>query len=93
MLSQRAKELLNELGTAVNEAFANDEHVGRLIARLRAENYDIVLALETTVSLNNSRAGKAPEHEPKSTRRLLSPKDQEFLRSLHIEVDEPYLPN
>jgi hypothetical protein len=79
-LDDNLKNLLRELGHAINDTVSESERITGAIAGVRAHGYDIVLKLDATIGLAK-RDGSAPE----ST--ALTTQDKRFLESLRIQVD------
>jgi hypothetical protein len=75
---------LNELSAAVNQAVAESDKVAKIIARIRAENYDVFLALETTVNANPAWC----EQRSNPPGRGFSSGDVDFLKALRIKVED-----
>jgi len=46
------KQLLRELGTAINESISSSDDVNRNIQRIRDEGYDLYVLLDATIGLN-----------------------------------------
>ena len=80
-LDDNLKNLLRELGHAINDTVSESERITGAIAGVRAHGYDIVLKLDATIGLAK-RDGSAPE--PTS----LTTQDKRFLESLRIQVDQ-----
>jgi hypothetical protein len=80
-LDDRMKQLLRELGHAINDSVSESERISEAIANVRAAGFDIVLKLDATIGL--ARRGSS---ESKMTQQ-----DRRFLESLHIRVDEEIL--
>ena len=80
-LDDNLKNLLRELGHAINDTVSESERITGAIAGVRAHGYDIVLKLDATIGLAK-RDGSAPE----ST--ALTTQDKRFLESLRIQVDQ-----
>ncbi len=80
-LDDNLKQLLRELGHAINDTVSEAERITQAIAGVRAAGYDIVLKLDATIGLARRDAGpvKITHH------------DRRFLESLHIRVDEEIL--
>ena len=51
-MNDRIKQLLRELGTAINESISSSEHVSHHIQRIRDEGYDLYVVLDATIGLN-----------------------------------------
>ena len=85
-LDDHLKNLLRELGHAINDTVSESERITGAIAGVRAHGYDIVLKLDATIGLaKRDAAGNA---EPSSK---LTTQDRRFLESLRIQVDQESL--
>ena len=51
-MNDRIKQLLRELGTAINESISSSDDVNRHIQRIRDEGYDLYVVLDATIGLN-----------------------------------------
>jgi hypothetical protein len=80
-LDDRMKQLLRELGHAINDSVADSDRIAEAIANVRAAGFDIVLKLDATIGL-----ARRPSKDARMTRQ-----DRRFLESLHIRVDEEIL--
>jgi hypothetical protein len=80
-LDDRMKQLLRELGHAINDSVSESERIAEAIANVRAAGFDIVLKLDATIGLAR-RASKDAR---------MTKQDRRFLESLHIRVDEEIL--
>ncbi len=80
-LDDQLKQLLRELGHAINDSVSESERISAAIANVRAAGYDIVLKLDATIGLAKR------ESEPSK----ITPQDRRFLESLHIQVDQEVL--
>jgi hypothetical protein len=80
-LDNHLKQLLRELGHAINDTVAESTRITEAISGVRAAGYDIVLKLDATIGLARRDAD--------DTR--ISPLDRRFLESLHIQVDQDVL--
>jgi hypothetical protein len=79
-LDDRMKQLLRELGHAINDTVSDSERIAEAISGVRAAGFDIVLKLDATIGLAR-RAADAK----------MTSQDRRFLESLHIRVDEEVL--
>jgi hypothetical protein len=77
-LDDNLKQLLRELGRAINEAVSDSDRIARAIAGVRTAGYDIVLKLDATIGL-------APR-ESKPVK--MTVQDRRFLDSLRVRVDD-----
>ena len=81
-LDDHLKNLLRELGHAINDTVSESERITGAIAGVRAHGYDIVLKLDATIGLAK-RDAASPEPDAK-----LTTLDRRFLESLRIQVDQ-----
>lgn len=51
-MDEKIKQLLRELGAAINEAISSSDVVNRHIQRIRDEGYDLYVVLDATIGLN-----------------------------------------
>ena len=80
-LDDHLKNLLRELGHAINDTVSESDRITGAIAGVRAHGYDIVLKLDATIGLAKRDAAGA------ETARLTT-QDKRFLESLRIQVDQ-----
>jgi hypothetical protein len=69
-VDDRIKQLLRELGTAINESISGSEEVNRQIQKIRDEGYNLYVVLDATIGLNKEGEGDdvpPPQGEPSST--------------------------
>jgi hypothetical protein len=76
-LDDHMRNLLRELGHAINDTVADSERITGAISNVRSAGYEIVLKLDATIGL--------VKRETQSAR--LSTQDRRFLESIHIQVD------
>jgi hypothetical protein len=81
-LDDQLKQLLRELGHAINDTVSESERIVAAIAGVRAAGYDIVLKLDATIGLARHQPS-----EPGQPDRITS-NDRTFLEALHIQVDQ-----
>ena len=79
-LDDHLKNLLRELGHAINDTVSESDRITGAIAGVRAHGYDIVLKLDATIGL--AKRGE----DGKET--SLTTLDRRFLESLRIQVDQ-----
>ena len=80
-LDDHLKNLLRELGHAINDTVSESDRITGAIAGVRAHGYDIVLKLDATIGL--AKRDGSNEDEPR-----MSTQDRRFLESLRIQVDQ-----
>ncbi len=80
-LDDNLKNLLRELGHAINDTVSESERITGAIAGVRAHGYDIVLKLDATIGLAKRDASGGDDAR-------ISTQDRRFLESLRIQVDQ-----
>jgi len=80
-LDDQLKNLLRELGHAINDTVSESDRITGAIAGVRAHGYDIVLKLDATIGL----ARRDGDSDAPSK---LTTQDRRFLESLRIQVDQ-----
>jgi hypothetical protein len=80
-LDDHLKNLLRELGHAINDTVSESDRITGAIAGVRAHGYDIVLKLDATIGLarRDGSEGEKPQ---------ITTQDRRFLESLRIQVDQ-----
>ena len=79
-LDDNLKNLLRELGHAINDTVSESDRITGAIAGVRAHGYDIVLKLDATIGL--------AKRDANSGETRLTTLDRRFLESLRIQVDQ-----
>lgn len=79
-LDDHLKNLLRELGHAINDTVSESDRITGAIAGVRAHGYDIVLKLDATIGLAKRDAANVETA-------ALTTQDRRFLESLRIQVD------
>lgn len=79
-LDDHLKNLLRELGHAINDTVSESDRITGAIAGVRAHGYDIVLKLDATIGLAKRDAAGVQTN--------LTTQDRRFLESLRIQVDQ-----
>jgi hypothetical protein len=80
-LDDHLKNLLRELGHAINDTVSESDRITGAIAGVRAHGYDIVLKLDATIGLAKRDSATAEAAK-------LTTLDRRFLESLRIQVDQ-----
>jgi hypothetical protein len=75
------KQLLRDLGHAINDSVSDSDRIAEAISSVRSAGFDIVLKLDATIGL-----ARRSEQDAK-----LTSLDRRFLESLHIRVDDEIL--
>jgi len=74
-LDDHLKQLLRELGHAINDTVSESGRISEAISDVRAAGFDIVLKLDATIGLARRDADDTK----------ISTNDRRFLESLHIQ--------
>jgi hypothetical protein len=92
-VNTRLKQLMKELGEAINGSLSESEQIAQVIARIKDEGFDVFLVLEATIGFNRHDEDPAPElvgtrkktGEPQFS---INAHDVRFLKSLRISIDD-----
>lgn len=96
-LDDHLKQLMQELGNAINESLSDSDRIAAAIGEIKRAGYDVFLVLEATIGFNKRRDSVTDKDstetrhisEPTATGRIRwTSQDQKFLRALKIAVDE-----
>ena len=100
-MEDRLKELMQELGNAINESLSDSDRIAAAIGEIKRAGYDVFLVLEATIGFNKREESEEAEEgetielgtQPEAGRRKVSKikltsQDQKFLRALKISIDE-----
>lgn len=92
-MDDKIKQLLQDLGTAINESISGSDDVNRHIQRIRDEGYDLYVVLDATIGLNkqdgdgdeDSTAVTTVNEPPKEVQFRINVNDLALLRALGID--------
>ncbi len=88
-MDDKIRQLLQELGTAINESISGSEDVNRHIQRIRDEGYDLYVVLDATIGLNKQEPDTdeevVPAEPPKEVQFRINVNDLALLRALGID--------
>src|ERR1700682_625462 len=98
-MDDRLKDLMKELGDAINESLSDSDRIAAAIGEIKRAGYDVFLVLEATIGFNkreesdDDRYQDVDAAEPKrrfetNGKIKLTTQDQKFLRALKIAIDE-----
>ena len=68
-MDDKIKQLLRDLGLAINESISSSEDVNRHIQKIRDEGYNLYVVLDATIGLN--KQGEEDQEQPASTAELI----------------------
>jgi hypothetical protein len=103
-VEEKLKELMQELGNAINESLSDSDRIAAAIGEIKRAGYDVFLVLEATIGFNKrdesgeyeadgseleSETPAPPKRKFESTGKIkLTSQDHKFLRALKIAIDE-----
>jgi len=87
------KQLMKELGDAINESLSDSEQISEVVSRIKEGGYDIFLVLEATIGVSKQGEKSQDKTSLVSTMSTnpdfkMNDQDMKFLRSLHIKIEE-----
>lgn len=62
-MDDRLKELMQELGQAINESLSDSDRIAAAIGEIRRAGYDVFLVLEATIGFNKRDENSADEDD------------------------------
>jgi len=78
-LDDKIKQLLQQLGTAINDSISSSEDVNEHIQRIRDEGYNLYVVLDATIGLNRlGEEEEAPAPDPAAGMLVKSDKQVQF---------------
>ena len=93
-MDDNLKQLMKELGAAINDALSESEQISEAIQNVRNAGYDVFLVLEATIGFNKrsktdgSEATTAGGLKSGEMKLSVTAQDLKFLRSLKISVED-----
>ena len=91
-VDQQLKQLMKELGEAINESLADSEQIAEVVSKIKDGGYDIFLVLEATIGV--SKPGEKSDKTSLVTTLTSNPEfkiseqDLKFLKSLRIKIED-----
>ena len=92
-MDPQLKQLMKELGDAINESLSDSEQISEVVSRIKEGGYDIFLVLEATIGV--SKQGEKSSDKTSLVTTLstnpefkINDQDLKFLKSLRIKIDE-----
>jgi hypothetical protein len=93
-LDDKLKELMQELGNAINESLSDSDRIAEAIGEIKRSGYDVFLVLEATIGFNKREEGEESSGSPMevtydaATKLKWTNQDHKFLKALKISTDE-----
>jgi hypothetical protein len=78
-VDEKIKQLLRELGSAINESISGSDDVNRQIQKIRDEGYNLYVVLDATIGLN-----KQGEEEEAPATEVIVKSDKEIQFRINI---------
>lgn len=92
-MDPQLKQLMKELGDAINESLSDSEQISEVVSRIKEGGYDIFLVLEATIGV--SKQGEKPQDKTSLVSTMstnpdfrMNDQDMKFLKSLRIKIEE-----
>jgi hypothetical protein len=95
-LDDRLKELMQDLGNAINESLSDSDRIAEAIGEIKRAGFDVFLVLEATIGFNKREDEEESEDAATATEAEFeeagnvswTSQDQKFLRALKISLEE-----
>lgn len=99
-MDEDLKDLMQELGNAINESLSDSERIAAAIGEIKRTGYDVFLVLEATIGFNKrtdsgedfdseTEQSSTPPTTLEATRKIRwTSQDHKFLRALKISVED-----
>jgi len=85
------KQLMQQLGAAINESLSESESIAEVIGEIKQEGYDVFLVLEATIGFNKRAEFDDADFDGEPVEAGVngfSEQDEAFLKALKITVDD-----
>ena len=90
-MDQRLKNLIKELGVAINNSLSDSDEIAEVMSRIKARGYDVFLVLEATIGFNQHNEEFVEKttigRRPSTADFQMTSQDLKFLKSLRIRPD------
>lgn len=91
-MEQRLKDLIKQLGHAIDESLSGSRPIAEVIGEIKKEGYDVLLVLEATIGFNrrsdDARKQTVEKVRTKDLDSSLTEQDQQFLKALSISLND-----
>ena len=93
-MDDRLKELMQELGNAINESLSDSDRIAEAIGEIKRSGYDVFLVLEATIGFNkrsddeDEDSMEASTTYDAATRLKWTSQDHKFLKALKISSED-----
>jgi hypothetical protein len=86
-INDEAKQIVHELGTAINAAVEKSPQVAEAIERLREAGYEMELTLRLEIALREHEAENEEDSDEEEAALELTDEDMRTLRRMKIRID------
>lgn len=94
-MDENLKELMQELGNAINESLSDSDRIAAAIGEIKRAGYDVFLVLEATIGFNKreedaeGNSGTEMPSQFEATGKIQwNSQDTKFLKALKISTEE-----
>ena len=92
-MDPQLKQLMKELGDAINESLSDSEQISEVVSRIKEGGYDIFLVLEATIGVSKQGEKSSDKTSLVSTMSTnpefkMNDQDMKFLKSLRIKIED-----
>jgi hypothetical protein len=93
-MDENLKDLMQELGNAINESLSDSERIAAAIGEIKRAGYDVFLVLEATIGFNKredddgEESSETPQTFEATGKVKWNSQDAKFLKALKIAIDE-----
>jgi hypothetical protein len=92
-MDENLKELMQELGNAINESLSDSDRIAAAIGDIKRAGYDVFLVLEATIGFNKREeegepVTEMPEAFDATGHLTWNSQDTKFLKALKISLDD-----
>ena len=83
-MDDKIKQLLRDLGTAINESISGSDEVNQQIQKIRDEGYNLYVVLDATIGLNRTDADGETVTQPEPSSELIVKNDREVQFRINV---------
>ena len=83
-MDDKIKQLLRELGTAINESISGSDDVNQQIQKIRDEGYNLYVVLDATIGLNRTDGGEPPSAPESPSTEIVVKNDREVQFRINV---------
>jgi hypothetical protein len=89
-VDQQLKQLMKELGEAINESLADSDQISEVVSKIKEGGYDIFLVLEATIGVSKpgDKTSSVVTTLTTTPEFKVSDQDMKFLKSLRIKIED-----